>query len=717
MRNASTDPRGWLQACPELERFSTDPGVAAAIGKGDGFALMRALRVRRKAGRGPGDERAIDAILAKRRLFVMPLSGAPSLFTFNGIGTRMVGKSDETADGSFIGTLFFTFLFVPIWPIAQYLVASEGSKVLFFGKLPLSSTLRAWRVAVLGLVVLLAGVLGYGRWEGSRTQLVHLLNGLDVPVVVEAGGERYDVAARDGELAVELPTGRQRVRATTKPDGRLVEELDLEIPAYTRLVAYSVLGAAPLVLETVYYGPEPAGGPAPPTVLAGQTFVTLPGVDLVFETAPQSIQAGQGGGTRTRAWAPPGGWRVAVELLRQQAKRPADAERLARAVLRVLPRADGALGLATGLAYEQRGIAGALEVAEEAVQADPDHVDAHRLRQEYLEALGRKDDAKRIYRELEARRPDSPAAVYLRARVEDGPESDRLLEAGLARFPEDPNLLRATGWTQQLAGRTAAAVLTWEKLERVDPAAAAEVVELRARALASLGRGADAAALVARHLDASPDFSGALFYARVARLAPAPPRPPRHYLEALQQQASPGERVLLRTVSAAVLGDPLPTPKDVGEIPDPEVRTGALLLLEATTRPAEAVKALAGATRPQVSYVDPTLRLLLGAEAARTAPDLVPPLVADIDGVPGLAELVVRFVKGEDPPALAELPSEHRTALLAGRARALEAAGKDARAVHAEIRRRELVPGIVSVALARWPKVEQARTDVRPPSP
>jgi hypothetical protein len=69
---------------------------------------------------------------------------------------------------------------------------------------------------------------------------------------------------------------------------------------------------------------------------------------------------------------------------------------------------------------------------------------------------------------------------------------------------------------------------------------------------------------------------------------------------------------------------------------------------------------------------------------------------------------VLRFVRGEDPPELAELPPEHRSALLLGRARALEASGKDARAVYAEIRRREVVPGPVSVALAHWPRPERA---------
>ncbi|MFT3913216.1 MAG: hypothetical protein QM704_03725 [Anaeromyxobacteraceae bacterium] len=707
MADPSTDPRGWLQACPELERFTAHPPVAAAVAKGDGFALFKALRARRRTGRGPGEERALDAILAKRRLFAMPTGSAPGLYTLNGIGTRMYGRSEEGTDGSYVGTLFFTFVFLPVWPIAQYLVSSEGAKYYFFGKVPISPTLRAWRLTVVALALVAAGWAGYGRWAGGRTQLVHLLNGLDTRVVVEAGGRRFDVAPREGELAVELPTGRVHVKASTEA-GKPIEELDLEVPSYTKFVAYNVLGASPLVLEHVYYGPEPKGGGVPPRYLAGQRTVVIAEVDYVFQPAPASVQTSTAGAKRTRALIADGGWRNAVDHLRFRAKQPAEAERLARAVLAATPGPE-AFDAAWELAYDRGGMAAALEVAEAAIAADPALVNAHRMRQEFLKSLGRQAEAQRLYRELEARSPDSALAAYLRARAEAPAEADRLFEAGLRRFPDDPNFLRAVAWTQLRAGRIAEAVDTWDRLEKVAPAEAAEMLEPRAVALATVGRGADATRLVALALDRERSYANALLYARVARFDRAPAHPPRHYLETIERQASPVDGAFLKVVKASVLGEPVPAASELAAIQEPEVRDGALLLLDALTAPEKAMRALAKASRAQARYVDATLRLMLAAEAARVDPALVEAIVGDIDGVPAFAELLGKFIRGEDPALLADLPFEHRTALLAGRARALEAAGKDPSALLAEIRRREAVPGIVTVALERWPKVMKGK--------
>src|SRR5512138_2912401 len=95
------DPRGWLEACPALHQFASDADVAAAIAAGDARKLHAALSRRRKGERGAFEARAIDAVLAQRRLFTMPVVKAPTLTTFNGIGSRMVGKGDVAADGSY----------------------------------------------------------------------------------------------------------------------------------------------------------------------------------------------------------------------------------------------------------------------------------------------------------------------------------------------------------------------------------------------------------------------------------------------------------------------------------------------------------------------------------------------------------------------------------------------------------------------------------------
>ena len=715
---SSTDPRGFLAACPDLERFASDPAVAAAIAKGDGFALHAALRARHAGGRAAMEARALDGILALRRLFLRPVARAPSLHTLNGIGARMYGRSDAAPDGTYVGTHFLTALFVPVWPLAQYLVRSEGSRYQFFGEVPLSEALRRFRQVVLGLLVAAAAAVAFASWQSGRASTVHLLNGLDVPVTVEVAGLRIPLAERDGHVAIELPTGLQHARATTQ-DGRELERDDFVVPSSTDLVVYSVLGTAPLVVADVFYGPETSARRSNlrRDVYAGSSFVAQRTVDYVFKEAPARIETRREGEMRTRAYVLPGGWRAAVDALRIQGHSDA-AALVARNVLRATPGARDALDRAVDNTYVARGLLAAIGVAEEAVAATPDDVDVHRMRQSLLIAAGRRDEVLRIYREAEERSPDSARAAYLRARVERGPESLRAFEAAARRFPDDPFVLRGLGWLHHTAGRHAEALRAWDRLERIQPAAAEPLLEQRAVSLVALGRGGEAVALVARSVDASDQLTGAFLYARVARLVPAPPQPPRHYLEALIASVGPGEAPFFRALAANVLGDPPPAPGELDAIEEPGARAVAHLLVDSVTNPSAAIAALAGADRLFSSHVDPTLRVLLSAEAARSSAELAGKIVGEVGEVPGMAELVPRFVAGEEPPDAAELSPEVRSALLLGRARALEAAGRDARTLYAEIRRREIVPGVVSVAMARWPRPAPAAHPSRPaPTP
>lgn len=69
-----------------------------------------------------------------------PIDSAPSLSTFNGIGTKLYGRRDyDATTNSYIATLFFTVLFIPIFPIAAYRVIDAGGGYYrFLGKARLS---------------------------------------------------------------------------------------------------------------------------------------------------------------------------------------------------------------------------------------------------------------------------------------------------------------------------------------------------------------------------------------------------------------------------------------------------------------------------------------------------------------------------------------------------------------------------------------------------
>ena len=60
-----------------------------------------------------------------------PNAEAPRTFTnVNGIGSRLFGKSDIRQDGSYISTEWFTFFFIPIFPICSYRVIKTDGTIL-----------------------------------------------------------------------------------------------------------------------------------------------------------------------------------------------------------------------------------------------------------------------------------------------------------------------------------------------------------------------------------------------------------------------------------------------------------------------------------------------------------------------------------------------------------------------------------------------------------
>ena len=117
------------------------------------------LQEARKYGT-PEDQRTVDEwIAATQKRAVLgsaePIGSAPSMFTFNGIGTTLYGKRafDKTTQ-TYVATLFFVFLFIPLFPIAAYRVKHVGrNQYQFFGKVPLTKWAFSPLVLILALVL------------------------------------------------------------------------------------------------------------------------------------------------------------------------------------------------------------------------------------------------------------------------------------------------------------------------------------------------------------------------------------------------------------------------------------------------------------------------------------------------------------------------------------------------------------------------------------
>jgi len=74
-----------------------------------------------------------DAIEERVTKHGTPVGKAPSMYTLNGVGTRVYGD-----------TLYFVVFFIPFFPIARYKLENHGRQYTFYGKLPLKKWQKAW---------------------------------------------------------------------------------------------------------------------------------------------------------------------------------------------------------------------------------------------------------------------------------------------------------------------------------------------------------------------------------------------------------------------------------------------------------------------------------------------------------------------------------------------------------------------------------------------
>ena len=105
---------------------------------------------------------AIEAYCTKNAVFegMRPISSPPSMSTINGIGTALYGHRDEDpGTGTYVATLYFVLLFVPIFPISSYRVRpAAGGGWYFLGKVPFGQSQVVH--GVLSAVILAAIVWG-----------------------------------------------------------------------------------------------------------------------------------------------------------------------------------------------------------------------------------------------------------------------------------------------------------------------------------------------------------------------------------------------------------------------------------------------------------------------------------------------------------------------------------------------------------------------------
>src|SRR5262249_34196850 len=97
-----------------------------------------------------------------------PLSSAPSLWTINGIGCALYGSTEpDPENGSYLATYYFTFLWIPLFPICRYRVIRSGEAYRFLGKAPLR-TGDKWHLAI-SAALILSLIIGVSSNSNTHT--------------------------------------------------------------------------------------------------------------------------------------------------------------------------------------------------------------------------------------------------------------------------------------------------------------------------------------------------------------------------------------------------------------------------------------------------------------------------------------------------------------------------------------------------------------------
>jgi tetratricopeptide (TPR) repeat protein len=686
---------------PGLEKVG-DPAVRLALSRGDGQALYDALGrlVRDRAGTAEATQ--AQAWLPHRRLFLWPYKRAPSLHRVNGVGAGLYGSSEkDPSDGTYIATYCASFVFFPVFPIGQYLVRDAGGNSYnIFGKIPVSSVVRLWRKAF-GLGALAAaGLIALGVVRSHHTAHVQLVNGLTIPVEVSIAGTTGWVLPGT-HVERTLKAGKTEIVARDKSK-RVVEQLSVDLPGATDVVAYNVLGAAPLYAEgVVYYASGSSDKDKhrsnPVITYGGDSFVFRDHIQYIFKKPPETIQ--MEGSTETR-WAfqlLPDGLLATLGMLEEKKQ-----ERRAAEVARKVALAAPITSHLQAAARYMDGGAAIESLAHEIVDAHPESGDAQRFYQDVLRSLGKLKEAEAHAKAVRDKDPEAALGAYLLARLMPFTQALPAFLKVVEQHPDDPDALRGASYELFVARRFKEALALYDRWLKIDPAGAGPA--LTWHVCSAIGAGdlpgalrLAAAGAQSERIEDQP-IHRAILYGQVAHLAgKAAPYPAHYFLERQLKTTGPWVRAWF----TASLGR-APGAADLARSPE-HVRRGVQMIEALRHDPSRAVELLDQASAKQLVGYDPLGALLLALELERTGDkSRAQLLLAPLSGYP--LDDVRRYVKtGQESDELKESDLYVQAVARFMRARSLEAAHKPADALYRAAAADDLLGATIADAEQAWP--------------
>ncbi len=695
----STEPL--LSRFPELAALEHDPAIAAALHGTDAGQLYKALRRWLSRHGAASDAMTVRQVLQNRRRFLVPVKSAPKLATLNGVGARIYGASERNPqDGTYITTLYFTVLYIPIFPLGQYLVRkADRKRFAFFGKVPLSESLRWWR-KLWGVGLAVAAVaIAIAVGSASKHSTVHLINGFDVPVEVSAAGRRVLVPP-SSQVAVEWPSGPVAVTATTEK-GEVIDHATCDIASLTSaLQAYDIAGVQPLYREDIYYATSSATPPKPPepTILAGQRCLSIANVDYAFTEPPKSIEMDSDQETRVHVDLTPGGWRLGVLklLFSDSAADQKTAKTVVANVLAARPQDQDLVTAATGMLGIRSSPSELASLLGPIATAHPNAIPIQRAYEDALRDAGKEAEALQRYKTAFEKQPGSPTAAYLYARILPFDEAAPIYIMALAKSPKDVWLRFAYATVLTHARRFADALPLFESLWKDAPEKRGPMFADYAAALAAQHRTSDALAL-AKALKRSDEmpWQNAVAYACLVRLsgdgaAVSTLDIAKQVLD--PHQVTPGTAEELQWLS----GQPAEVKPEGAAADDLK----ALQLLSALANDPSAALSLHDLPK-QVRLLGPGAVLLAG-EAWRTGDHKnASAMLASVMPSEYAQAVGSYWQDGKPPASLDDMPLDAQAAAEFARSRMVT--GAERQKLVAQAKADDVLHGLVSTAIARWP--------------
>jgi hypothetical protein len=675
-----------LDRIPELEVLAHHPRVARALASGKPQRLYRVLWWGRMLGWFKDHRDLVDSLLSQRRLFLEPIKSAPSMFSLNGVGTRIYGHEDpDPHDGTGIGTLFFTLLFVPIIPLRQYLVTSEGRNYSFFGTVPFGTVTFVWRqlmLAGIAVAIVVAAVTGFDK---SRHNDLVVINGLEMDVTAVIDGNPLEIPPLDRQTR-RLKTGFHQIAVKTQ-EGKVLEEGTLEIRSGDDVVAWNVIGAAPLYEERIPYSmaPSESSDQPDPTVFCGQSSIVRPAVNFVFRDPPDSIDlsSNQSVAWRNHFDLAEGGWQLCVGYLMQE--QPEEAEWVACQAADFDSAED--IGVVVVVMISAGHREELLQWLDDALTTN-DGVELHRARQNELRWGGRTAEMRTEYLARYEASQDSADAAYLWARTLPDEETLEELPSLRERWPEHYYLRLSQAWVLHRNYRFSESLPLWKQLES-DHKTDEEQIE----ALVGLGRVEEAVSIA--ESSAIDSFDTAVLRAKVAVAAGKGPN--LATVSELGMDPAFAQAMLLARVSGDVSGEQLEA------ITDPAQRSAVEIAATLHSDGARAIELFRSAGANSLQNLDLDSRLLLLGEAVRIADADLETLLAENLPLYSYLGYARNLILGQgNPEDFENLPIHMRAVVTFATSRRPGISRAEVASLRRAARRDDVLNTVVSHAIDHW---------------